>query len=378
MPGARADQRAQSYPIPSAAATPSLRQRLDQRIRESGPLRFHDYMAMALYEPNLGYYAKGTRQVGKAGDFFTSVSVGQLYGHLLAQRFLAEWQKLGQPTRWRITECGAHDGTLAKDILSSLAELNPQALHGLKYAIPEPLDSLREAQKQTLKPYSNIVRHLSNAAILDALPGIIFGNEVLDALPFHVVECQRQQWQECRVKIDDLEALDWKLCPIDDPGLIAALAPIGSDFADGYRTEVRTNFPDFLHPLAQSLSAGSMIWIDYGFQRDDYYHPGRRCGTLRTFDQHRAGENPFECPGDTDITAHVDFSAVAEAATALGGCPAPLTSQGSWLTQVAREWLLGQEGTADAKLLRQFQTLTHPAQLGRSFQVMEIHWNDAG
>jgi len=355
-----------------------LRQRLDQRIRTSGPLRFDDYMAMALYEPDLGYYAKGIHQVGKAGDFFTSVSVGPLYGHLLALRFLAEWQKLGQPARWRITECGAHDGTLAKDILSSLAELDPQALHGLEYAIPEPLDSLRRAQEQTLKPYSNIVHHLSEATTSDPLPGIIFGNEVLDALPFHVVECQHQQWQECRVGIDDQGALDWKLCPIDKPELIAALALIGCDFANGYRTEVRTNFPQFLQPLAQSLSAGLMVWIDYGFQRDDYYHPGRRCGTLRTFDQHRAGENPFERPGDTDITAHVDFSAVAEAAMALGGCPDPLTSQGSWLTQVAREWLLGQEGQADAKLLRQFQSLTHPAQLGRSFQVMEIHWSDAG
>lgn len=341
-------------------------------------MRFGDYMAMVLYEPDLGYYAKGIRQVGKAGDFFTSVSVGPLFGQLLARRFLDEWQKLGKPNRWRITECGAHDGTLALDILRSLAELDPKALQGLEYAIPEPLDSLRKAQQETLGPYSMIVRHLSDANTLDSLPGIIFGNEVLDALPFNVVECQRQQWQECRVEIDAQGALDWKLRPIDDPELVSALTPIGSDFADGYRTEVRTNFPQFLQPLAQSLSAGSMIWIDYGFERDDYYHPGRHRGTLRTFDQHRAGENPLVHPGDTDITAHVDFSAVAEAATALGGCPGPLTSQGSWLTQVAREWLLGQEGQADAKLLRQFQTLTHPAQLGRSFQMMEIHWNDAG
>lgn len=335
-------------------------------------------MAMALYETDLGYYAKGVHQVGKAGDFFTSVSVGPLFGHLLARRFLAEWQKLGQPTRWRITECGAHDGTLAIDILRSLAELDLQALQGLEYAIPEPLDSLRKAQEQTLKPYSKIVRHLSDSNTLDSQPGVIFGNEVLDALPFHVVECQQQQWQECRVGIDADGGQVWTLCPIDDPELIAALAPVGSDFADGYRTEVRTNFLSFLQPLAQSLTAGSMIWIDYGFERDDYYHPARRSGTLRTFDQHRAGENPLEHPGDTDITAHVDFSAVAEAAATLGGSPDRLTSQGSWLTQIAREWLLGQAGTADAKLLRQFQTLTHPAQLGRSFQIMEIHWNDAG
>ncbi len=333
---------------------------------------------MALYEPDLGYYAKGIRQVGKAGDFFTSVSVGPLFGHLLARRFLKEWQQLGQPQRWRITECGAHDGTLARDILHALTGLAPQALEGLEYAIPEPLDSLRRAQAQTLSPYAAIVRHPGDATALDLLPGIVFGNEVLDALPFHLVECRQQQWRECRVKLDDNGNLDWDLHPINDPELIAALAAIGSDFADGYRTEVRTNFPSFLQPLARSLSAGTMIWIDYGFHRDDYYHPGRHRGTLRTFDQHRAGENPLEHPGDSDITAHVDFDAVAEAAAALGGIPGPLTSQGSWLTQVARDWLLGQEGTADAKLLRQFQTLTHPAQLGRSFQVMEIRWNRAG
>jgi SAM-dependent MidA family methyltransferase len=118
-----------------------------------------------------------------------------------------------------------------------------------------------------------------------------------------------------------------------------------------------------------------MIWIDYGFAREDYYHPGRSSGTLRTFCQHQAGEDPLAHPGATDITAHVDFTAVREAAESLGACEIRLQSQGTWLTGLAREWLLSQENNPQASALRQFQTLTHPAQLGRSFQVIEMAWN---
>lgn len=341
-------------------------------------------MATALYEPELGYYARGTRQVGRGGDFFTSVSVGPLFGELLARRFLRHWRESGGPDRWRIIECGAHDGTLASDVLTALSKLDPPAFKGLEYAIPEPLARLQDAQRETLRRFGKQVLFLEQPCPLatDPLPGIAFGNELLDALPCHVIEWRDGRWAECRVTMADDGGLVWSSAEIVDPLVRAALAALGGGFPQGYRTEIRTGYEAFLAPLVRSLDSPLMLWIDYGFERRDYYHPARAAGTLRTFSNHRAGDDPLAAPGETDISAHVDFTAVAEAAASLGGHASALRNQGAWLTEIAREWLLEQEGNPQTALLRQFQTLIHPAQLGGSFQVLELTWNpsasDAG
>ena len=341
---------------------------------------FADFMAAALYAPGLGYYAKGTRQVGRGGDFFTSVSVGPLFGALLARRMLREWQESGAPARWRIIECGAHDGTLALDILSTLEQLDPPAFAAVEYVIPEPLPSLQAAQRQTLAAFHGKMRFIAEISELahDPLPGVAFGNELLDALPFHLVEWKTGGWHECRVAVSADGAFIWQTdAEITDPLLQAALIPLGSDFPENYRTEVRTNFQEFLAPFTRSLSSGLLIWPDYGFARPEYYLPERATGTLRTFSKHRAAEDPLTTPGEIDITAHVDFTAVAEAAIALGCQPLVFKNQGTWLTEIAREWLLTLEGNPDPQTLRQFQTLTHPAHLGSSFHVLELAWNQA-
>ncbi len=344
-------------------------------------MRFTDFMAAALYEPGLGYYARATRQVGRGGDFFTSVSVGPLFGELLARRFLREWQESGSPARWRIIECGAHDGTLAADILGALARLDPQAFAALEYAIPEPLPLLQAAQREMLGGFLRKTRFVMSADELatEPLPGVAFGNELLDALPFHLVVRKSAGWRERRVACAATGGFNWEdEHEITDHDLLAALAVLGDDFPEGYCTEVRTNFRDFLAPLTRALSSGLFVWPDYGFARPEYYQPERHTGTLRTFSKHRAAENPLATPGALDITAHVDFTAVAEAAIALGCQPIAFLNQGAWLTEIGREWLLSQEGQPQLDALRQFQTLTHPAHLGGSFQVLEVSWNQAG
>lgn len=349
---------------------------LRDRIRGAGPITFAEFMTAALYEPELGYYAKGSRQVGRGGDFFTSVSVGSLFGELLARRFLRAWRDSGQPTAWRIIECGAHDGKLAADVLRALRELDSAAFAALEYVIPEPLAHLQAAQRQTLAGFLPNVRLIADAAELASrpLPGVAFGNELLDALPFHIVEWNGRQWHECRVGLSSAGDFIWARENITDPALSSALVPMGEGFPPGYRTEIRTCFADFLIPLARALNDGLMIWADYGFARDDYYHPARSSGTLRTFSKHRAGEDPLACPGEADITAHVDFTILAETAAALGGRITSFRNQGAWITENAREWLLSQEGKPHPALLRQFQTLTHPAHLGGSFHFIEISW----
>ncbi len=348
-----------------------------QRIDDQAPLDFTEFMALALYDPKLGYYARHTRQIGRNGDFFTSVSTGPLFGELLAQRFIRHWHEIGKPQRWRVIEAGAHDGTLACDILTAIQKISPQAAVCLEYAIAEPIESLRSAQATKLASFASSIRLVSDALELadDRLPGIAFGNEVLDALPFHLVERRDHSWRELLVSHDADGLLTWVSRGITNPELNHALTFLGENFADAHRAEIRTNFENFLKPLSAALVQGLMIWIDYGFASTDLHHPLRHSGTLRTFYRHRADDDPLTDPGEKDITAHVDFSDVARTAMKLGGKAIEFHNQGAWLTEIGRDWLTSREGNLTTSEARQFQTLTHPAQLGGKFQVLEISWN---
>jgi SAM-dependent MidA family methyltransferase len=337
---------------------PSLAARLREKILSSGPLFFQHFVAEALYHPELGYYARPAGQVGRAGDFFTSVSTGPLFGRLLAAHISGWWREAGAPERWRIVEAGANDGSLARDILAALE------VPGFEYVVVEPLPLLAEA----LRARGDALRVVDSTASLadDPLPSYVLGNEVLDALPFHVIESDGSGWRELGVDVagDDFVWTDLGPAAADLP-----LRPAG------YRTEIRDNFRNFLESMRVGMSSGRMLWLDYGFDREDYYHESRTTGTLRTFCKHRAAEDPLDSPGEIDITAHVDFTALAEAAAALGASVIRDQRQGLFLTEVARPWLLSLEGRTDvAKELRAFQTLTHPGQLGAKFRVMEMEF----
>lgn len=348
---------------------PTLTTRLIARIREEGPLRFPDFMAAALYDPREGYYARGSRQVGREGDFFTSVSVGSLFGRLLATRIQAWHEETGRPGRWRIVEVGAHDATLATDVLDFFA--GTPAIDGLEYAIIEPLGSLAEIQRQRLAGRPAVVHPDVSPLAAAPLPTFLIANEVLDALPFHVIGSDGTSWREFGVGLDENDSFCWRELDgfQDGPEIRPA----------GYRTEVRTNYESFFRELASCLSRGRMLWIDYGFPHDDYYHPSRTEGTLRTFRNHRAGDDPLVDPGEQDITAHVDFTAAARALRAAGGTLTAFEDQARFLTRLAGPWLLSLEGRRDEetrKALRSFQTLVHPAHLGSKFHFLEAAWGE--
>jgi SAM-dependent MidA family methyltransferase len=372
MPESLRDSSRNSSGVPTAylpaadRATPGLAERLREKIRREGPLPFPAFMAAALYDPADGYYARPAGQVGGGGDFFTSVSTGPLFGRLLARHIAAWHRAAGAPARWRIVECGANDGSLAADILGELSASG--AAKGLEYTIVEPLPQLAAAQRARLPA----VRVLDSPAPLadDPLPSFVFGNEVLDALPFHLIESDGRGWIEMAVELDESDAFRWR------PAGPAAAALVGGlpVFPAGYRSEIRSGVAAFLRPLAAGMAGGRMLWIDYGFARADYYHESRTRGTLRTFSRHRAAEDPLDSPGEIDITAHVDFTALAGDIAALGGGVIRFEPQSRFLTDVARPWLHELEGRIDEaarKDLRAFQTLTHPAHLGARFHVLE-------
>ena len=342
---------------------PGLAARLREEILHSHPLLFQHFMAEALYNPVDGYYARPAGQVGRGGDFYTSVSVGPLFGRLLADHIAVWHRESGSPPRWRVVEAGANDGSLAMDIIARLDSLGSE---GFDYVVTEPLPQLAAA----LQEKSPRIRVIDSTERLidDPLPSFILGNEVLDALPFRVIESDGAGWQELGVGIEG-DRFAWVNLGPADPELVAGL-PLRPA---GYRTEIRDNYGSFMAGMGRGMSHGRMLWLDYGFDRADYYHEARSTGTLRTYSRHRAAEDPLESPGEIDITAHVDFTAVEEAARELGGRVLRYQRQGLFLTELARPWLLSLEGRTDvAKDLRAFQTLTHPGQLGSKFQVMEI------
>ncbi len=346
-------------------ATPTLRERIFAEISMRGGLTFPEYLAIALYDPELGYYARPGTQVGRSGDFYTSVSVGPLFGRLLARRFLGWWEINGKPAEWRILEIGAHDGILAADIISEIRQLSPDAWKGLEYAIPEPLPRLRDLQKTRLESLASrlLIAEGFEGIAAQALPGVAFGNEILDALPFHLIELKDGAWQELHVIAGDDGTLGME--PRETS------IQLGNSYPEGYRTEIRTNFPKFLADVISCLTDGLLIFADYGFAAPEYYDIYRSSGTLRTFSSHKAGEDPFAAPGEMDITAHVDFTDLAKAAIALDYSPSAFASQGSYLTQLAKPLILD-GGMSDAKTIAQFQTLTHPAHLGAKFHIIEL------
>ncbi len=364
--------RSEDYLNPTDSATPSLDECIRLEIESKGSISFPEFLDLALYHPSLGYYARTDAQVGKKGDFYTSVSVGSLFGQLLARRFADWWEVNGKPSAWRVLEIGAHDGKLGADILTALREISTDAWESLEYAVSEPLPVLREAQRDRLTP---IARNLNLSASLSEiatspLPGVAFGNEILDALPFHLVEFVSKKWHEIHVNTNSQNSLS--LVP-NSPGdsLAKKLASIGTDFPEGYCTEIRTNFPAFLESVSACLTDGLLLFIDYGFAAPEYYDTQRTSGTLRTFSKHKAAEDPLDRPGEIDITAHVDFTELARSAETLGYFPTEFSNQGSYLTHLAKPLILS-GAFENPKTIAQFQSLTHPAHLGGKFHVIEF------
>lgn len=357
-----------------------MTRRILDRIARAGPLDFAAFMEAALYDPADGYYADPGRAIGRHGDYFTSVSVGPAFGTILARWLLDRWHALGAPRRWRVAEPGAHDGQFAADLTAALAALDSAATAGLVYTVPEPLAARREAlaRRFATLPVAGLEILGPDAPPPPPLPGAVVANEVLDALPCHLIEFDGTRWLERAVDAAADGRLVLRPRPPADPALAAAVAPLGTSVPAGCRAEVRTGLGAFLRPLRDLLERGCLLFLDYGFARPELHHPDRREGTLRTFAGHRAGDDPLATPGACDLTAHVDFTAVADAAATLGLTPARFEPQGLFLTRLARPWLAALSNIPEperAAAIRQFHTLTHPAHLGAAFHALELAWN---
>ncbi|MCB1203473.1 MAG: SAM-dependent methyltransferase [Verrucomicrobiae bacterium] len=340
-------------------------------------------MDLVLYDPGLGYYSRrgdeaGFREVGRSGDFFTSVSVGETFGFLLAQRIVHEWEgRYKRPSPFVIVEQGGHDGRLARDIVAALRESGSPLAGNFEYRLVEPRPALREFLERSfsLDPVEEI-RIAPSLEEARAEVGLFVCNELLDAFPVDLITFESGRWRELRVAWDGPTGRPaWSPDELR-PELAAFAADLGTNYPEGYRTEVCLAVDSWMAEAATLFKQGLWWIIDYGHERDDYYPPERRDGTLRCYHAHRSGNDPFAFPGEQDLTADVDFTRVEEAALRLGLARRRFTDQHHFLIEAAKPWLLSLEGQAPgpatAKRLRQFQTLTHPSMMGQQFKILEL------
>ena len=344
-------------------------------ISRSGPISFARFMELALYTPRLGYYER-QKQIGCRGDFYTSVSVGPLFGQLLATQFI-EWRNSDHASRkpaekYQFVEAGAHDGKLAADILSHLRDTFPSEAAQIEYWIIEPSLQHQEWQRQTLHPFGEKVRWFTWWNEVPGINGIIFSNELLDAIPFQrfAWNSDKRAWFEWLVGFNATDFI-WQKAINSTPLQINPEPDLLQVLPNDFTIEVSPAAVDWWKTAANKLEHGRILAIDYGLTEEEIFSPGRSNGTARAYYKHRLSGNLLAKPGEQDITVHVNFSHLKEAGEGCEWVTDGLLPQSTFLTQILLK--MSRENPAlkwDAKQTKQFQTLTHPEHLGRAFRVL--------
>lgn len=362
-------------PSPEALAHSSLLTRAiqDDIARHGGWISFARFMELALYMPGLGYYTAGSHKLGEAGDFITAPELSALFGRTLARQV----QQVMAHSAPHILELGAGSGKLALDMLAELERLGalPES-----YSILEVSADLRQRQQALLQ--THLPHLVARVVWLDALPerysGAVVANEVLDALPVHLVHSRDSSLAERGVVVQG-DGFAWAERDIADAALRAAAQKIA--VPDDYLLEICTAAHGLIHSLANRMQCGALLFIDYGFGAREFYHPQRNKGTLMCHYRHHAHDDPFYLPGLQDITAHVDFTAIAEAGIDAGLSLLGYTNQAFFLINGGITELLAQVPPDDLKaylpLSAQMQKLTSPAEMGDLFKVIALGKNMA-
>ena len=341
-----------------------------EAIRSEGPIPFSRYMEMALYQPGLGYYSAGLHKLGEAGDFVTSPELGSLFAGCLARQIDQVASQLGG---YDIVEIGAGSGRLAFDILQSLpANRLPE-----HYVILDRSADLRQVQKERLSGLPPVLR--KRVKWLDRPPatpwrGVLLANEVVDALTVERFEITPGGVEQLCVD-ESPEGFNWALRTAP-PELADRVRALGLEVSAGYRSEINLHTTPWLESLTSAMEQGLALFIDYGYPRREYYLPQRRDGTLMCHYRHRAHDDVFFWPGLQDITAWVDFTALAEAANdcALeleGYCNQAMFLMGCGLEQVLTDQTEKSDDTG-LTLNAQARQLTLPGMMGERFGVMGL------
>ena len=343
---------------------------------EKGPVSFAWFMEQALYHPEHGYYSSARARLGRGGDYFTNVSVGSVFGKLLALQFNQIWQELGRPRELIIVEQGAHDGALACDVLTALATDSQACFDSVRYRIIEPFPILRGRQMHSLSKFSDRIEWFGALEAIEPFVGIHFSNELLDAMPVHLVRSaeangpnRSRKWLEKFVDWQN-DRFGFVEQPVADVRLREQLQELPA-VPPGFEMEINLAVLDWIEGLSQKLRRGYVLIVDYGFGKQGLSALRHRAGTLQCRAEHRLIDSPFDCVGNGDITAHVYWTGVAEHAQNRNLDIAGFADQHHFLAGIISEHQELVEPN-DPKVRRQLQTLLHPEMMGRSFQVLGL------
>lgn len=367
-----------SFPLP--LPPPGAQQHSQQLVRliqgeietRGGWMGFDRFMALALYAPGMGYYSAGLEKFGEEGDFVTAPEISSFFGRCIAQQAAQVLEKTGGD----ILELGAGSGKLALDVLLELDRLDmlPE-----RYLILEVSQNLRERQKNILES-SIDVRIMQKICWVDALPegfcGLMLANEVLDALPVHLVRQAAHGLHE-RGVVCEGGGFAWEERSLEEGELKQVVSEL--NLPQGYLTEVNLAGRGLVASLADCLQSGMILLVDYGFPRREFYHAQRETGTLMCHYRQMAHDEPFWFPGLQDITAHVDFTAIAEAGVAQGLQLAGYTTQARFLMNCGITHLLEQIPPQKVHTylpkVAEVQKLLSPAEMGELFKVIAFSRN---
>ena len=367
-----------NLPPPSAAAqqhSARLTALIQNEIAASGGwISFARYMELALYAPGLGYYTAGAHKFGEAGDFITAPELSALFGRTLARQV----RQIMAQSAPHILELGAGSGKLAVDMLAELEQMDNLPV---SYSILEVSADLRERQRAQVA--QRLPHLLARVHWLDALPenfsGAVFANEVLDALPVHLVRWRDSSLFE-RGVVNEGAGFAWQERDISDAALRDVAQAVRPELVeampDDYLSEIGLAAHGLIQSLASRLEVGALLFIDYGFGAREFYHPQRDKGTLMCHYRHHAHDDPFYLPGLQDITAHVNFTDIAEAGIDAGLELIGYTNQAFFLINGGITDLLAQHEPENVRdylpLSGQLQKLTSPAEMGDLFKIIAL------
>lgn len=348
---------------------------LHAKVQSANKIPFSNYMQECLYNSEGGYYSQKMKKVGKDGDFFTSVSVGKVFGEILAYRLHDYWKSLGSPPQFTILELGANDGQLAVDILLMLNVLEP--VNTFQYQIVEPLESRRIEQQELVEENNlNNVTISKSMEEVSCFNGVFLSNELIDAFPVEMIRKSSDGWEKMYIQLENKNFTStWELLGIGEEEVLHFIDNLPEDLPIGYQTEFRPGLHSFFSTISDKLLCGMILLIDYGFPHSHYYISSRMEGTLQTYHKHQATNDPLVLPGEQDITAHVDFTHLARVMMQQGFELQDFVSQQRYLTLHGVKWLKKLEETYNSESpaeIRQFQTLTMPTMMGQKFQVLEM------
>jgi SAM-dependent MidA family methyltransferase len=351
--------------------------KITERIRERGPMTVAAFMEMALYDPDEGYYARAAQRSGRAGDFFTSVDVGPIFGELLEVQIAEMARLFGVPASapsFDLVEAGAGNGRLSADILAAMRERDPELLDSVRLHLVEESAAARASQSAALGSLaSRLVA--SQPSLPDSFEGILVANELLDAMPVHHVAQREHELAELYVHADEHGGLRLVEGPLSTPELSAYLDRLDIRLQPGWQADISLAGVNWITEAARRLRRGFLILIDYGHDARELYSATHSAGTLTTFTGHRSAGSESSMPawlgnpGQQDITAHVDFTSVRAAAEAAGLTTIAFLDQTYFLLGLLSSIRNPQSS------IRNLQTLVMPGGLGSTQKVLILGRN---